>query len=87
MSQTKALLNVVSDLRKLADSLEAIIEASNETAPVVTVEQIRAVLADKSRAGLTSNVRELLLKFGAPRLSEIAPEHYPDLLRASEELK
>jgi hypothetical protein len=52
----------------------------------VTLEQVRAVLADKSRSGKTVEVRDLLKRFGAEKLSEINPDKYPDLLKASEEL-
>ncbi len=46
----------------------------------VTMEDVRAVLSEKSRAGHTDKVRELLLKHGAPKLSEINPGHYAALL-------
>lgn len=54
--------------------------------PTVTIEQIRSVLAKKSQAGKTADVRELLVKFGATKLSEISQESYPELLKAAEVL-
>ena len=105
MSRIKLLLNVASDLRSLADSLQAVAgatdqaEPASETEPIkektlsptpkespVTIEQVRLVLADKSRSGKTAAVRDLLGKFGAAKLSEIEPDKYPALLQAAEEL-
>ena len=103
MSRTKLLLDVVEDIRSLADSLQALANAiagddvadeasvaAVETVakhPVtVTLEQVRAVLAEKSHDGLTEQVRSLLQKYGAQKLSAIASDRYPDLLRDAKEL-
>ena len=51
-----------------------------ETKPI-TLEEVRAVLAEKSRAGFTAEVRTLLEKHGAEKLSEIDPSEYPSLLQ------
>ena len=53
----------------------------------VTLEQVRAVLADKSQQGLTAEVRTLLEKYGAPKLSQIDPAHFAALLTDAERLK
>lgn len=57
-----------------------------ETKPV-TLEQVRAVLADKSQQGLTAEVRTLLEKYGALKLSKIDPANYAALLADAEKLK
>jgi len=107
MDKTKLLLTVASDLRKLADSVQAIANAMADTVPAdnarsepptpaakpkvkekaVTLEQVRAVLADKSHDGFTAEVRALLEKHGAKKLSEIDPANYDVLLADAEELK
>ena len=46
----------------------------------VTLEQVRAVLAEKSRSGHTAKVRELLQKHGAAKLSEIDPAEFESLI-------
>ena len=51
---------------------------------VLTLEEVRAVLADKSCAGHTDAVRALLHKHGAEKLSEIDPAVYPALLQDAE---
>lgn len=54
--------------------------------PALTLEEVRAVLADKSRAGHTAEIRELLKKYGASKLSLVDPKHYEALLREAEML-
>jgi hypothetical protein len=46
----------------------------------LTLEQVRAVLAEKSRSGHTAEVRALLEAHGVAKLSEIDPAEYPVLL-------
>ena len=46
----------------------------------VTLAQVRAVLAEKSRCGHTAQVRELLQKHGAAKLSAIDPTEFESLL-------
>ena len=48
--------------------------------PQLTLEQVRAVLADKSRKGHTAEIRTLLQKYGASKLSGIDPANYEALL-------
>lgn len=48
------------------------------------LEDIRAVLAEKSRAGHTAEVRALLKKYGAAKLSEINPANYEALMKDAE---
>lgn len=47
---------------------------------MLTLVEVRSVLADKSRDGHTDRIRTLLEKYGASRLSEIDPARYRDLL-------
>ena len=46
----------------------------------VTLAQVRAVLAEKSRCGHTAQVRELLQKHGAAKLSAINPTEFESLI-------
>ena len=48
------------------------------------LEDVRAVLAEKSRAGHTAEVRALLKKYGAAKLSEINPATYEALMKDAE---
>lgn len=51
----------------------------------LSLTDVRAVLADKSRNGYTSDVKTLLLKYGANKLSDINPSDYEALLAEAEE--
>ena len=122
MSKMKLLLDVVSDLRSLADSLQAVADAvaqggqeqpdqtteerqaqepekktaakkeepstekAGQQSKPLTLERVRAALAEKSRAGHTSEVKALLIKHGADKLSDIDPAEYPALLAEAEVL-
>lgn len=54
-----------------------------EKESAVTVGMIRTLLAEKSQAGLTSKVKELLNSFGAEKLSAVKPEDYEALYEAA----
>ena len=54
--------------------------------PPLTLEAVRAVLADKSRAGYTAQIRSLLQKYGADKLSSVDPVNYKALLEDVEGL-
>ena len=66
------------------DSSETSTEATKNP---VTIEQVRAVMAEKSQAGLTAQVKALLESFGAAKLSAVNPEDYEALLEAAKEIK
>lgn len=57
-----------------------------EAKPALTLEEVRTVLAEKSRNGFTAEVKELLKKYGASKLSEVDPKNYEALLKDTEEL-
>jgi len=126
MGKVKLLLDVIGDLRSLADSLQAVADAvadngaaeaeltttkelekagktgkaatkkdtakkdakpaARQEEKPLTLEEVRAVLAEKSRAGHTAEVRELLNRHGADKLSEIDLAEYPSLLAEAEVL-
>lgn len=101
MSKTKLLLEVVDDLRSLADSIQAVADTmmQNETPAAIlppqtpapkekpiTLEQVRSVLAQKSHDGKTDGVRELLQKYSAAKLAAVDPKHYKALLADAEVL-
>ena len=126
MGKVKLLLDVIGDLRSLADSLQAVADAVADNGAAeaemtttkepekagrsgkaaakntakkdakaakqepeekpLTLEEVRAVLAEKSRSGHTEEVRALLNKHGADKLSEIDPAEYAALLAEAEVL-
>ena len=90
------LRSVAQSLNTVADSLTSLFSGSQPrtsvqpeskpTSKPLTLEDVRAVLAEKSRNGHTAKVRELLEKHGAAKLSEIDPKNYAALLAEAEVL-
>ncbi|MCM1232366.1 MAG: hypothetical protein NC489_19770 [Ruminococcus flavefaciens] len=73
--------------RSLAEGgAEAAPTAAPEPKKPITIEQVRAVMSAKSDEGKTAQVKALLLKYDAGKLSGVKPEDYPDLLREVEAL-
>jgi len=50
----------------------------------LSLTDVRKILAEKSRAGHTDQVRLLLEKYGADKLSSIDPSHYQNLVDDAE---
>mgnify|MGYP000946100647 CR=1 FL=1 len=94
----KELEFAVSEIRSCGEMLlgaaERLVRAFEESpaetiAPQeesLTIEDVRRVLAQKSREGFTAEIRTLLEKHGADRLSNIAPEQYAALLKEAEKI-
>ncbi len=89
----KSLIGVADSLTDLFSSsggIETPCQQKTETPKPkeepLTLEAVRAVLAEKSRSGYTAEVRALLEKHGAAKLSEIDPAKYPMLVAESEVL-
>lgn len=68
--------------KKSAEELKP--EAPEEKA--LTLEDVRAVCADKSRSGFTAEVKAILNKHGVEKLSEVNPAEYKALLAEVEVL-
>lgn len=62
-------------------------EPSQELEKTVTLVEVRTALAKLSRDGFTSEVRTLLKKYGADKLSSINEKDYAALLKDAEKLK
>ena len=89
------LLKVADDLRALAECLsgsdaqedapkEPVKSAPAKKSSAVTLEKVRGVLAEKSRDGHTAEVRAIIQKYGADKLSEIDPSNYEAVLKDAE---
>lgn len=83
---------IVAELRKCSESLLSIAEklSSKKETPKapdekqISLEEVRAVLAQKAAAGLSSEVKALLEKHGGKKLSDIKPEDYGQLIKEAE---
>lgn len=100
MSKIKLVLDVVEDLRNLADSIKTLADAvevsglkedgvkleepkaKEEQLP--TLKEVKTKLASLSKDGKQAQVRELIIGFGAKKLSDIPREKYPELLEKAE---
>ena len=86
------LRTAAQSLNSVADSLTSLFSGTQPetsvqlTSKPLTLEEVRAVLAEKSRNGHTAKIRELLEKHGAAKLTEIDPQKYVALLAEAEAL-
>ena len=71
---------------RLAEQTSEATPAATPAEPPLTLEAVRAVLAEKSRTGFTTQIRTLLEKYGADRLSAVEPANYKALLADVKEL-
>lgn len=95
MEKMKDLELAIEELRTAAESLKKVAggltaflsqSAEPEKPESVTLEKVRGILAEKSRSGLTAEVRVLLEKHGGSKLSEVDPKEYAALLGEAEVL-
>ena len=100
MSKMSEMAQTIEELRKCAAAISDAAnwlaeqfsgdEAQEAPEPVkeppLTLEAVRAVLANKSRAGYTAQIRSLLQKYGTDKLSGVDPANYKALLADAEEL-
>ena len=77
--------NTLAEMFSTASADETL-DAAVSAEPQLTLEQVRAVLADKSRMGFTAEIRSLLQKYGAAKLSGIDPVNYKALVADAEVL-
>ena len=88
-----ALRDVASSINSIADDLTDMFSYSSKTPEIapatekaMSLEEVRAILEDKSRDGFTAQIRDLLQKYGASKLSEIDPANYKALVADAEVL-
>ena len=91
---SKVIVEIISEFQTEADKpaietkakksapkqIEAKAEPVNEAAKEYIFTEVRTILAEKSRAGFTAEIKELLVKHGADKLSKIAPTEYAALV-------
>ena len=99
MSRIKLLMEIKEDAENLASSIGVLLtalesdegvpkkeEKANQNEKTYEIEDVRKILADKSRLGHTAKIRELLEKYEAKKLSDIEPSNYKDLVADVEKL-
>ena len=87
----QAIADTYNDTVLTVDTMAAVIEAEEpkqieekqpkkEEKKELTFEEVRAVLATKSREGHTAEVKAIITEFGVEKLSDIEPAQYEELL-------
>ena len=67
-----------------AEKPETVAEVQQESP--ATLEGIRALMAQKTQEGKSKEIKELLQKYGAAKLSAVKPEDYPALMQEAQVL-
>lgn len=75
-----------NDFEQIYPPMEEQTTPETEPPKEITLSEARAVLANKSRAGFTNEVKQLLIKHGAEKLSGIAESEYAALMKEAENL-
>lgn len=91
------LAKAVNDINKCRQELKSHLSLETEAVEIttepafelvpITFEEVRTRLAELSRDGKTAQVRELIAKFGATKLSEVYKKHYPAIMDGAVEIE
>ena len=75
-------------MNALHELSEVIRELTAELRPKESpkLEDVRAVLAEISKQGKTAEMKALLTKYGAAKLSEVNPKDYSELMASAKEI-
>ena len=68
-----------------ASEAATVAEPAEESEPL-TYLKVRGILAGKSASGFKNQVSALIRSYGAAKLSDVDPKHYPELVTAVERL-
>ena len=72
----KELRDIAASINDIANWLTGAFSGTEEASPspepekALTLEEVRAILAEKSRAGFTAQIRDLLLKYEEVRIRQ-----------------
>lgn len=86
ISETLTEMFSGADAEPVPEAKEEKKPAKKAKAKEVTLAEVRAVLAEKSRQGHTAEVKDLLAKYGADKLSEVDASKYAELKAEAEVL-
>ncbi len=98
MSQMSELAVTIEELRKTAQMLTGIadnltemfstsesIDDYEEIYTPVTFEELRSKLSEYSRKGHTADIKAILRKYGAERISELKTDDYDAVMQEAEQ--
>lgn len=81
--EAPAVENVTEPVKSKAGNSS---EPEKGTSPKIGIEDIRAVLAEKSQDGKSKEVKALLNQYGVSKLSAVAEKEYSGLLQKAKAL-
>ncbi|CAB1253384.1 hypothetical protein [Clostridium tyrobutyricum] len=94
MDKNKIIQDIIVNLKGITSSLETLVKTLNESADSEqkentkevkqkqpTLEEVRAAMAEKNREGHREEVKAILVKYGANKLTALDPEHYVEVLK------
>ncbi len=100
MDKNKIIQDIIVNLKGITSSLETLVKTLNESADSEqkentkevkqkqpTLEEVRAAMAEKNREGHREEVKAILVKYGANKLTALDPEHYVEVLKKVGEIK
>ena len=73
----------ISPMQDAPENDSATVDEKKE--PTISLEDVRAVLADLSRKGHTKEMKQILSRFGASKLSDVDPANYVQVVEAAKE--
>lgn len=76
-------MDLVNDLRSMFTTKEEPVEEEK----TISFTELRALCANKSRAGHTEEIKAMIQDTGANRLSEVEPNRYRELYQRVEALR
>ncbi|WP_243284264.1 hypothetical protein [Clostridium tyrobutyricum] len=100
MDKNKIIQDIIVNLKGITSSLETLVKTLNESADSEqkkntkeieqkqpTLEEVRAAMAEKNREGHREEVKAILVKYSANKLTALDPEHYVEVLKKVGEIK
>jgi hypothetical protein len=85
--EIKAMYDFDHDCDGDNDEAEAALEPVKAEPTPPKLEEVRAYLAELSRHGHTAAVREIIIRHGSSKLSEVAPAEYAAILAEARAIK
>lgn len=88
----KALRQSAEDVLSKADALEKALNDVSEaptkqdTAPAITLADVKALLMEKARSGLNDEVHALIQSYGVEKLSQVDSSNYEELMKKAQEI-
>ena len=84
--QTKAEIETFEQIVPPPKDEPSETKESAESPKEVTIDAVKAVLVEKSRMGFKSEVKALVKKYGADKISDLQESQYADILKEAERI-